>query len=132
MADQLSTIIGSAAGEIAGQFGVPELRQKKSEHTATVGQIVYQAEYEPIGKPFAPSDADLIWLPHEPQWQQLKTSRLNAGLRHFSLDLSYRNNYEITKETAIQMVDIGLSLGGTFVDFEELIWAVEGEFAPLK
>jgi hypothetical protein len=132
VAQKVAATIGGAAGKLASQVSIPDVQEVVTDQMVAEGKIVYRANYQPIKEPFAPPESELVWVPFEAQWKQLQNSRLNAGLLNFELDLSYRQDFQVNRNTALQMVGLGLKLGGTFVDFQEIIWHAEGEFAPMS
>jgi hypothetical protein len=116
----------SAKGSLGvDAFGLKgELEKQRTEKS----EIVYEASYQPTHAPYVPDD--LVWYPGERTWQRIVHSRLNTGLLTINVDLHYQQDYQITGDLAAGLEELGFSLGGKFVDYEEVVWKVQGEFAP--
>ncbi len=72
---------------------------------------------------------DLIWFRSEPLWQEVANARLESGLRAFTIDVSYTDDFGVNGGLTASVADIGLKLGGTFTEFRATSWNLSGTFA---
>ena len=70
----------------------------------------------------------LVWYPHEPLWREVAEARLHHGLEEFNLILRYDDDYGITAGLKLAVEQIGLDLGGKFVEHESTEWRIVGTF----
>jgi uncharacterized protein (DUF697 family) len=89
---------------------------------------LFKATYKSTNKPTLPDNP--VWYAHEPTWRQIAEGRLKYGLRDFSLDVRYQDNFGINAKLAatMQSVDPTLDLGGAFVEHQATIWRIVGLF----
>ncbi len=92
------------------------------------GLVSWRVTYSPRHQPYLPQD--LIWYHGERSWQNLVRARMEADLQTFQIDLSYEQNYQIDGDLAVSLEKLGFNLGGSFIDYERVVWYIEGEFAP--
>ncbi len=81
----------------------------------------------PTMSPHIPED--LVWFRSEVLWQEIASARLESGLREFSMDVNYSEDFGVNASLKAKIADVGLELGGNFVDFRETIWKLSGTFA---
>lgn len=72
---------------------------------------------------------DLIWFSSEPLWQELANARLESGLRAFTIDVNYTDDFGINASLKAKIASVGLELGGTFTEYRETVWKLSATFA---
>ncbi len=91
-------------------------------------RILYQATLDGTSKPEVPDG--LVWYPHEPAWQSIAKGRVQFGLRNFTLNVSYDDDFGVNAGLKSAVLKAGLEIGGKFEDHQSTVWKLEGEFAP--
>ena len=89
-------------------------------------QLLYEAMLCGTKEPEIPDS--LVWYPHEPTWQTIAEGRLRFGLRQFSLNVNYEDDYGINAGLKASAIKAKLDLGGNFEDHEITIWRIAGRF----
>ena len=74
--------------------------------------LLYEAELE--GGASVPLPANLVWLPHESTWKQVVEGRTRFGLKTFSLNLQYAEDYGVNLGLKAEIEGARLDLGGDF------------------
>jgi hypothetical protein len=82
---------------------------------------------KPTQSPSVPPD--LVWLPHEPLWQEVVQARLESGLDSFVLDIRSTDDYGVNASLKALVSRAGLEAGGSFVEHRATIWRLQGTFA---
>lgn len=72
---------------------------------------------------------DLTWFHSEPLWQEVANARIESGLRSFTLDVNYMDDFGINPRLKAKIAGVGLELGGTFTECRETVWKFNGTFA---
>jgi hypothetical protein len=72
---------------------------------------------------------DLVWLPHEPLWQEVVQARLESGLDSFILDVRSTDDYGVNASLKALVSRAGLEAGGSFVEHRSTIWRLQGTFS---
>jgi len=72
---------------------------------------------------------DLIWFRSEPLWQEVANARLESGLRAFTLDVNYADDFGINAGLKAKIAGVGLKLGGNFTECRETVWKLSGTFS---
>lgn len=72
---------------------------------------------------------DLIWFASEPLWKEVANARLESGLRSFTIDVNYTDDFGINANLQAKVASAGLRLGGNFTEFQETRWKLSGTFA---
>jgi hypothetical protein len=88
--------------------------------------VMARMRLRPSGKPSVPDN--LVWLPHEPLWQEVVDARLTSGLRSFTLDIKSFDDYGVNARLSAQIAKFGLEAGGSFVRHCATLWRLEGTF----
>lgn len=101
--------------------------------TANVGtekhrQLLFEASLSETVGPSVPDG--LVWYPHEPTWRQIAKSRIEYGMRDFSLNVRYDDDFGVNADLKLSVEKEGLDLGGDFEGHEMTIWKVRGSFKP--
>ncbi|MCH9647619.1 MAG: hypothetical protein K0U98_05225 [Deltaproteobacteria bacterium] len=95
--------------------------------TAKTGDsLLFQATLDGAKQPELPGN--LVWFHHEPTWQAIAKARLDFGLRDFSLNVSYNDDYGVNAGLKVAVAKTGLDLGGRFEDHVSTEWRISGKF----
>jgi hypothetical protein len=89
--------------------------------------VMTRMRLNPSGQPHLPDD--LVWLPHEPLWQEVVDARLTSGLTSFVLDVRSFDDYGVNVGLQALVAKSGLEAGGSFVEHRATLWRIEGTFA---
>ncbi len=89
--------------------------------------VLFEAEYQGHDAPEIPEG--LVWFQHEPTWQSLAEGRLKFGLRKFSLQLNYNDDFSVHAGLKVMAEKAGFDLGGKFTDHVSTSWSIAGTFA---
>lgn len=112
---------------------IPGIAKADVQNNSTLHQeIWHQATYKPVHKPSIPPKSELIWYETEPQWKQLVEDRLVHGLLEINLQIQSRQDYHVNGQLVTDLMSMGLSLGGEWVEDTQSLLTVEGEFVPLQ
>jgi hypothetical protein len=94
----------------------------RREHSA----LLYEAELD--GGPSVALPANLVWLPHESTWRQIVEGRTKFGLKTFSLNLQYTEDYGVNLGLKAEIQAVQLDLGGEFEKHQSTTWEIKGTF----
>jgi hypothetical protein len=89
--------------------------------------VMAKMRLKPAGTPRVP--ANLIWLPHEPLWQEIVDARLVSGLTSFVLDVRSHEDFGVNTSLKALVAKSGLEAGGSFIEHRATLWRIEGTFA---
>ena len=108
--------------------GIPSVEAgfEGSRTNKKTDKALYKAEFKGSENPTLPDK--LIWYNHEPTWQSIVEGRMNFGLRNFSLQLIYQDDYGINSGLKAKAEKIGLDLAGNFEKHESTTWSIKGTF----
>ena len=109
--------VGIPKVELAQQAGVSQLDRSA---------ILYEAELS--GSETVSMPNDLVWFPHESTWKQVVEGRTKFGLKKFSLNLQYQEDYGINVGLEARVEKAGLDLGGQFERHQSTTWWIHGTF----
>jgi hypothetical protein len=109
--DASQTDIGASAG-----------RERSSGRS-----VLSTMRLKPTHSPSIP--ADLVWLPHEPLWQEVAQARLESGLDSFVLDVRSTDDYGVNARLKALVAKAGLEAGGAFVEHRNTVWRLQGAFS---
>jgi hypothetical protein len=90
-------------------------------------KILYQAEFDTKQTPVLPDN--LIWYNHEPTWQSIVEGRLDFGMKNFSLQLMYLDDFGVNSNLRAKAEKLGLDLAGNFEKHESTTWTIKGTFS---
>ena len=82
----------------------------------------------PTSPPALPEN--LVWLPHEPLWQEIAQARLESGLDSFTLDVRTADDYGVNASLKALIAKAGLEFGGSYVEHRDTVWRLQGAFSP--
>jgi hypothetical protein len=103
-----------------------EFGAKAEGRRTTASSALFRAKL--AGSPHPAVPGDLVWLPHEPTWQQVADGRMKYGLREFQLTVRYDDDYGINAGLKVSAQNVGLELGGNFQEHEATAWKIQGDF----
>jgi hypothetical protein len=103
---------------------------RASSHSKGQTRLLYKAEFSGTTNPAVPSG--LVWYNHEPTWQAIAEGRLMHGLKNFSIDLKYADDFGINAGLAAKIQKTGLDVGGKFEDHQSTHWRISGRFAASR
>jgi hypothetical protein len=101
----------------------------KAENTGSKSndkRLLFEAKLSPIHDPHLPNN--LSWFYHEPTWQMIADGRLKYGLREFSLNVSYKDDYGINSKLKTEIDKSGFEIGASFQTHKETVWNIKGNF----
>ena len=113
--------ISSPAGE-GGEVGGGVNRTNKASSGAKI--TMHLSPTMPARTP-----GDLIWFGSEPLWREVANARLESGLRAFTIDVNYTDDFGINANLKAKIISVGLELGGKFTEYKETAWKLSGTFA---
>ena len=114
---RLSVPLARASASVDGHTEVEQESQVK---------LLYIAEFSSVHEPKLPDS--LVWYQHEPTWQLIAEGRLKFGLKRFSLNVVYEDDYGIHAGLRTIALKAGFDLGGNFEDHEATTWRISGRF----
>jgi hypothetical protein len=82
--------------------------------------------FKPVLAPHLPSN--LKWYLEEPTWRAVATGRLKHGMKDFSLELNYSEDYGVNASLTVAAGKAGYDLGGKFQSHKETSWTISGKF----
>ena len=91
-------------------------------------EVITTMTLRPSSPPAVPDG--LVWMPHEPLWQEVAGARLESGLREFSVDVRSTDDFGVNASLKALVDKVGLDAGGRFVQHVETIWRLDGTFEP--
>jgi hypothetical protein len=89
--------------------------------------VMISMRLKPSGNASVPND--LVWLPHEPLWQEVVDARLTSGLLSFNVDVRSHDDYGVTANLKAKIAKSGLEAGGSFVEHRATWWRLTGTFS---
>jgi hypothetical protein len=98
-----------------------------SQERASGRFVLSTMRLKPTLSPSVP--ADLVWLPHEPLWQEVAQARLESGLDSFVLDVRSTDDYGVNTRLKALVAKAGLEAGGAFVEHRNTVWRLQGTFS---
>jgi hypothetical protein len=117
-----------------GGLGVVLPEMSKADVSAAAGQerhsnrsVLSTMRLKPTQSPWVP--ADLVWLPHEPLWQEVAQARLESGLDSFVIDVRSTDDYGVNARLKVLVAKAGLEAGGAFVEHRNTVWRLQGSFS---
>jgi hypothetical protein len=103
-------------------LGVSASRERGSGRS-----VLSTMQLRPTQAPSVP--AGLVWLPHEPLWQEVAQARLESGLDSFVIDVRSTDDYGVNAGLKALVAKAGLEAGGAFVEHRNTVWRLEGTFS---
>ena len=91
--------------------------------------VLATMQLNPTHRPHVPSD--LVWMSHEPLWQEIADARISSGLRSFTLDVRSTDDYGINASLKASVTKAGFDVGGEFKEHTSTIWRMAGTFGDV-
>jgi hypothetical protein len=98
-----------------------------SQERGSSRSVLSTMRLNPTQSPSVP--ADLVWLPHEPLWQEVVQARLESGLDSFVIDVRSTDDYGVNAGLKALVARAGLEAGGAFVEHRNTVWRLQGTFS---
>jgi len=119
--------------EFAAHLGVPfGTLPLGTPNTANVSSQRHAEQtllYKAVLQGHTPSMPEgLNWYFNERDWQQIVDQRLHHGLKSFSLQHTYTDDFGINFKLGSKLKKVGFDLGGNFEGYTATEWRVTGEF----
>ncbi|NER36683.1 MAG: hypothetical protein F6J93_22315 [Oscillatoria sp. SIO1A7] len=93
-------------------------------------QLLYEATLKGAVEPSIPEN--IVWYRHEPTWKSIAEGRLKFGLKNFSLNVSYEDDFGVHAGLKASAIKAGLDIGGKFEDHQSTVWRIEGTFREIS
>jgi hypothetical protein len=90
----------------------------------------FEGTYPGTDKPQLPED--LVWFPHESNWQMIAETRLKSRMDKFSMMVSYLDDLGVNANLKAGVEKAKLQMGGKFEDHESSVWKLHGEFLAIN
>ena len=119
-----SGITGGVSLPVGAEVQIHTTAGRTSERGS---HVMFTMALSPGRAPHIPDG--LLWYPHEQLWQEVARARLASGLRAFSLDVAYTDDYGVNAALNLAVTGIGLEVGGSFTEHQSTIWRMRGVFA---
>jgi len=103
--------------------GASATRERRKGHL-----VLSTMRLTPTSPPALPGN--LVWLPHEPLWQEIAQARLESGLDSFVLDVRTSDDYGVNAGLKALIAKAGLEFGGSYVEHRDTVWRLQGTFSP--
>ncbi|MEH7098165.1 hypothetical protein [Neobacillus vireti] len=71
---------------------------------------------------------NLVWYEHENTWKEIVRGRLKFNLDKFSLQLEYKEDFNVNADFNAKVLKYGLGIGGKFEKHESTSWLLQGKF----
>lgn len=116
--------------EMSSQISLP-LPQAQMDANMTViknteNSLLFTAWLQPEHEPIIPDN--LMWLQHEPTWQMVADGRLKYGLKQFSINVSYKDDFGVNMSLKSKIEKAGIDFGAGFQDHKATVWNITGAF----
>jgi hypothetical protein len=109
-------------------IGIPRAAISQGAQSSSREQSTLLYEAELVGGPSVALPANVVWLPHESTWKQIVEGRTKFGLKTFSLNLQYQEDYGVNLGLKAEIEAARLELGGDFEKHQSTTWEIRGEF----
>jgi hypothetical protein len=103
-------------------IGSSAAKERSSAHS-----VLSTMRLKPTQSPSVPEG--LVWLPHEPLWQEVAQARLESGLDSFVIDVRSTDDYGVNTGLKALVAKAGLEAGGAFVEHRNTVWRLRGTFS---
>lgn len=91
--------------------------------------VMATMELDSTSPPYVPDN--LVWMSHEPLWQEIAEARIRSGLKSFTLDVRSTDDYGINGGLKAAVGKAGLDVGGEFRQHKSTIWRMAGTFGAV-
>jgi hypothetical protein len=120
--------IGVSLGAEIPRLDAVDLSASASRERKNQRMVLSTMRLTPAHPPALPPD--LVWLPHEPLWQEIARARLESGLDSFVLDVRASDDYGVNTRLKALVSKVGLEAGGSYVEHRDTLWRLQGAFSP--
>ena len=110
----------AASGATADVGASADKKRARGTHVLTTMTL------SPTREPHIPEN--LVWLAHEPLWQEVASARLESGLDTFLIDVRSSDDYGVNASLKALVAKVGLEAGGNFVEHRNTVWRLQGSF----
>lgn len=115
------------SGKLSASLPEAEVGLSASAKASASSSLLFDAVLDNKVTPSLPTD--LVWYAHEPTWQTVAKGRLEFGLRQFSLNVNYEDDFGVNAGLKVRSQKAGLELGGAFENHMATSWKIHGKFA---
>jgi hypothetical protein len=105
--------VGVKVGVALPDLSQADIGASASQERTSGRSVLSTMRLKPTQSPWVPTD--LVWLPHEPLWQEVAQARLESGLDSFVLDVRSTDDYGVNARLKALVAKAGLEAGGAFV-----------------
>lgn len=119
--------VGVALGVALPDAGQTDIGASVTRERGSSRSVLSTMRLKPPQPAWVPSD--LVWLPHEPLWQEVAHARLESGLDSFVLDVRSTDDYGVNKGLRALVAKAGLEAGGSFIEHRDTVWRLQGTFS---
>lgn len=111
------------SAEIRAPVGLRPHVEGKSERDT---RLLFTGELEGVETPSVPPD--VVWFGSEPGWQTIAEGRVRCRLKHFTMEVSYEDDFGVNASLEAAAGKVGLRLGGKFQSHQATIWWIDATF----
>ena len=97
-----------------------------SSARSSQNELLFEANLIGTSEPRIPEG--LVWYPREETWQAIAEARMEFGLKQFSMNVAYVDDFGINAKLKATIADSGFDLGGNFEDHRQTWWRIAGKF----
>lgn len=118
--------VGVALGVALPDVSQADIGVSAGQERASSRSVLSTMRLKPTQPAWVPED--LVWLPHEPLWQEVTHARLESGLESFVLDVRSTDDYGVNASLQALVAKAGLEAGGSFIEHRNTVWRLQGSF----
>jgi hypothetical protein len=119
--------VGIELGVTLPDAGKADIGSSAAQERGSTHFVMSTMRLKPTQLPSVPSG--LVWLSHEPLWQEVAQARLESGLDSFVIDVRSTDDYGVNSGLKALVAKAGLEAGGTFVEHRNTVWRLQGTFS---
>jgi hypothetical protein len=119
--------VGIEFGVSLPDAGQTEIGISAAQERSSARSVLSTMRLKPTQSASVPSD--VVWLPHEPLWQEVAQARLESGLDSFVIDVRSTDDYGVNASLKALVTKVGLEAGGAFVEHRNTVWRLQGTFS---
>jgi hypothetical protein len=115
------------ADEFAASIKTPTgFRPRLDGKRGRGARLLFVGELE--GSESAEIPPGLVWFKSEPSWQAIAEGRIKRGLKHFTMEVRYVDDFGVNAGLETAAGKVGLGLGGKFQAHKATIWWIDATF----
>jgi len=92
--------------------------------------LMFSASLQPNHSPVIPDN--LVWYNYEPTWKMIVDGRTKYGLKEFSMNVTYKDDFGIGVKLKGEIEKAGFEIGTNFQGHNETVWNINGKFADVE